>query len=242
MTLSGRFADLEYDLAGPETPVDGSTVVLLLHGRGSHKGDLQALGPVLPTDWTLITPQAPFPGEEWGYGPGWAWYRYLGEDRVDESTLTHSLEMLDGFLAGVSGVVGFTPGRIVLGGFSQGGTMSLTYGLTRPGAVAAAFNFSGFLPDSIDPVAMSNGGDGAGAGAAGAAAVDGTAADAAPGILPIFWGHGSRDANVPFYLAERGRERLESVGAPLVFRDYPIGHWMLPDEVHEAVAMVEAAG
>ena len=74
---------LAYDLALPDAPADGGTVVVLLHGRGSHKGDLQALRPVLPDDWALVTPQAPYPGAEWGYGPGWAWYRYLGQDHAE---------------------------------------------------------------------------------------------------------------------------------------------------------------
>ena len=30
-----------------------------------------------------------------------------------------------------------------------------------------------------------------------------------------------------------------SAGAQLMVRDYGIGHWIVPDEVHDAVAMVE---
>ena len=58
--------------------------------------------------------------------------------------------MLDAFLDAVPGIVGFEPGRIILGGFSQGGTMSLAYALKHPGRVAAAWNFSGFLAESVD--------------------------------------------------------------------------------------------
>lgn len=216
MITSGRAADLEYDLARPDGARDGDTLLVLLHGRGSHKGDLQALGPVLPSDWTLLTPQAPWPGGPWGYGGGWAWYRYVAEDQVDPETLDDSLSALDGLLASVPDVVGFSPGRIVLGGFSQGGTTSVAYALTRPDALDAALNFSGFLAVHL-PVP-----EGAHAAAA----------------IPVFWGHGIRDANIPIGLAERGRARLAEAGVPLVVRDYPIGHWMEPDEVHDAVAMI----
>lgn len=207
---------LEYDLARPDGAGDGDTVAVLLHGRGSHKGDLQALRPVLPDDWTLVTPQAPYPGAEWGYGPGWAWYRYVAEDRVVVETLEASLEALDTFLAELPDVVGFAPGRVVLGGFSQGGTSSLAYALSHPGRVAAVWNFSGFLAES-------------------ATVPEGRAASEA---TPVFWGHGLRDPNIPFALAVRGRERLTAAGVPLVTMDYPIGHWMLPDEIHDAVAML----
>ncbi|MDX1495860.1 MAG: hypothetical protein R3253_17445, partial [Longimicrobiales bacterium] len=96
---------LEYDLARPDGASDGATVAVLLHGRGSHKGDLQALGPVLPSDWALVTPQAPYPGAEWGYGPGWAWYRYVQEDQVVAETLESSLLKIDAFLDALPDVV-----------------------------------------------------------------------------------------------------------------------------------------
>jgi predicted esterase len=209
---------LDYDLSLPEDAGDGTTVAVLLHGRGSHKGDLQALGPVLPEDWAIVTPQAPFPGVEWGYGPGWAWYRYVAENRLVEETLDRSLTLLDGFLAGLPGVLGFDPGPIVLGGFSQGGTTSVAYALTRPGTVAAALNLSGFVAASLE---LPSG-------------------EAAVSATPVFWGHGRRDPNIPFDMAISGRRALTEAGVPLVAMDYPIGHWILPDEIHDAVAMVRS--
>lgn len=211
---------LDFDTSIPKGAADGTTVAVLLHGRGSHKGDLQALGPVLPKEWALVTPQAPNPGAEWGYGEGWAWYRYVEEDRVVEETLVSSLARLDAFLADLPRLLGFTPGAIVLGGFSQGGTVSLAYALSRPDAVLAAFNFSGFLAHSV---------------------VLPTGADATR-ATPIFWGHGTRDANIPFHLATKGRDRLREAGVRVVAMDYGIGHWMVPDEIHDAVAMVETLG
>jgi phospholipase/carboxylesterase len=126
--------------------------------------DLQGLRRLLPDDWTLVTPRATFAGRAWGYGPGWAWYRYINEDRVVPATLEQSLEVLDGFLDRLPQLVGGSVDRLVLGGFSQGGTMSLAYALTHDRPLAAVLNFSGFLADGI----------------------------AVPGpesLPPIFWGH-----------------------------------------------------
>ncbi|MBM4183113.1 MAG: hypothetical protein FJ207_02690 [Gemmatimonadetes bacterium] len=136
---------LEHDIVRGSNVGDTSTVAVLLHGRGSDKHDLLGLRPLLPADWSLVTPRAPFPGAPWGYGPGYAWYRYLEEDRAQVDTLEESLVLLDDFLAGLPGAVGFEPRRVLLGGFSHGGTVGLAYAITRPGAVAAAINFSGFL-------------------------------------------------------------------------------------------------
>jgi phospholipase/carboxylesterase len=173
---------------------------------------------MLPADWVLVTPQATFPGAPWGYGPGGAWYRYVEEDRVVVETLDESLERLDAFLADLPRLLGFEPGRRVLGGFSQGGTVSLAYALSRPGTVGAALCLSGFLASHLT--------------------LDETGA--APPSTPIFWGHGTGDPAIPFALAERGRNRLRRAGANLVTRDYRIGHSIVAEEIEEAVAMVEA--
>jgi phospholipase/carboxylesterase len=207
---------LDFDLSPAARASETATVAVLLHGRGSDKGDLQSIRPSLPADWTLVTPRAPFPGEPWSYGRGYAWYRYIEEDFVDTDTLVESLSVLDEFLAALPRTVGSEPRRIVLGGFSQGGTTSLSYALTRPGSVAAVLNFSGFLPAAIQ--------------------VDETGAN--PPSTPIFWGHGIGDPAIPIGLAERGRNRLRRAGAKLVTQDYSIGHWIVPEEVAAAVAMV----
>lgn len=196
-----------------EHGADEATLLLLLHGRGSDERDLLGLAPLLPQEWVLVTPRAPHPGAPWGYGPGWAWYRYLEADRVAEDSLGRSLDALDELLAQLPDHLGLQPSRIVMGGFSQGGTTSLAYALTRPTALAAALNFSGFLADSVDL----------------------TNAAAAP---PIYWGHGRHDPNIPFELAVRGRERLAAAGARVVAADHDIGHWIVPEEVSQAVEVI----
>jgi phospholipase/carboxylesterase len=220
MSGAGTGSALDFERSGPADAGEGATVVVLLHGRGSDKHDLQGLRAHLPADWLLVTPQAPFSGAAWGYGGGGAWYRYREEDRLYVETLEESLARLEGFYAELPDLLGLEPGRLVMGGFSQGGTVSLAYALSRPGSVAAALNFSGFLAASVE--------------------VD--ESGATPPTTPIFWGHGLGDPAIPFALAERGRNRLLRAGARLVSRDYRIGHWIVPEEVQEAVAMVEETG
>ena len=220
MSRADTGSALDFERSGPRDAPAGTTVVVLLHGRGSDKHDLQGLRPHLPEDWVLITPQAPFSAAEWGYGSGGAWYRYKHEDEVWVETLRDSLSRLDSFYAELPGLLGFEPGRLVMGGFSQGGTVSLAYALTRPGSVAAALNFSGFL----------------------AAAVELDETGTTPPTTPLFWGHGVGDPAIPIGLAEKGRNRLRRAGANLVARDYRIGHWIAEEEIADAVAMLGAAG
>lgn len=197
-------------------------VLVLLHGRGSNEDDLLQLAPLLTRGqgagtegaepaFTVVTPRAPWPGAPWGYGPGWAWYRYLGEDRPEPDSFEASLEALDTFLDGLEDALGAAPGPLVLGGFSQGGTLSLGWSLTRPGQVAGAVNLSGFLADA--PSVRDHLGQAEG--------------------LPVFWGHGRMDPAIPFALGEKGRSTLLEHGAELRAFDHGSGHTITPGEMTE---------
>jgi phospholipase/carboxylesterase len=152
----------------------------------------------------------------WGYGPGWAWYRYVAEDRVVDETLRASLAELEGFLGSLPEIVDGPPGPLVLGGFSQGGTSATAYALTHPDEVGMVMNLSGFLVDSpLVPVTP--------------AAAAGTG---------FFWGHGEADPAIPFALGEKGRRSLEQSGAGLTAFDHPGGHTITREELDAAVAWI----
>src|SRR5690606_8620097 len=125
----------------------GARVLVLLHGRGSDERDLMGLRPHLPPELVLVSPRAPFPGAPWGYGPGWAWYRFLGEDRPEPESFERSQEALGELLDALPARLALTPGEVLAGDFSQGGTMALAFALREPGRLAGVMNFSGFLAD-----------------------------------------------------------------------------------------------
>lgn len=198
----------------PDDAGDGTPVVVLMHGRGADLTDLVPLRRRFPAHVAIIFPRAPHPGARWGYGPGWAWYRYDGGDRPEEESFRASQDALDELVAGLPRHVGFTPGPVITGGFSQGGTMAIGYALRNPGTVPGVLNFSGFVAAHPDVRVAS-----------------GTVADTA-----FWWGHGTRDPAVSFELARRGRARLRAAGAILEARDYPMGHGIAPDELSDATA------
>src|SRR5687768_15107506 len=212
-----RMSDLlKYEIAKPDSITDGVGVVVLLHGRGADRFDLLGLRKRFPADWTVVTPEAPFPAAPWGYGPGWAWYQFLGRNRPEPESFTQSLTALHEFLTELPKLIGGEPGTLVLGGFSQGGTLSLAYALNHGGAIPFVLNFSGFLADHPSVVPNSS-------------TVRGTR---------FFWGHGTQDGNIPFALAVEGRTALRNAGADLEARDYEIGHWIDPQELQDAITTV----
>lgn len=207
---------LEFMVHAAREESDQSPTLVLLHGRGSDMHDLHQLGPLLPPTWTLVTPRAPHAGMPWGYGPGWAWYRYVAGDRVVDETLGTSLAELEAFVGSLPEILDVPPGPLVLGGFSQGGTSATAYALTHPGKVGLVLNLSGFLVDSpLVPVTP----------------------DAAAGT-DFFWGHGEADPAIPFALAEKGRGSLEDIGAALTVFDHPGGHTITREELDAAVQWI----
>jgi phospholipase/carboxylesterase len=207
---------LHFEMRMPDGVTDGAPVLVLLHGRGADERDLLDLGEALAPDAMVISPRAPFPGAPWGYGPGWAWYRYLGGNTPDPESFARSQTALEELLEGLADRLPVRPGPILLGGFSQGGTMSVAYALRRPGSVAGVLNFSGFLADH--PEVETGLGDARG--------------------VRAFWGHGTGDPNIPFAMGVEGRGRLREAGVDLEERDYQIGHWIAPEEVSDAAVWI----
>jgi phospholipase/carboxylesterase len=209
---------LSYERALPAHARDGAPLVVLLHGRGADRFDLLGLAPALAPDAVVVTPQAPWPGMPWGYGPGWAWYRFLGDDRPEPESFDHAQRELASFLGSVRAELPVRTGPLVLGGFSQGGVMAMAHALLHPGEVPLVVNFSGFLASHPGVRASP-------------ASVAGTR---------FFWGHGTLDPMIPHALAVRGRALLAEAGADLVARDYPVGHGISADETRDCRAWIDA--
>lgn len=208
---------LEFEISLPEEVAPDAPLIVLLHGRGSDRFDLLGLRRGLPARAIIVTPQAPFPGTQWGYGGGWAWYRFLGDDRPDPESFEESQRVLTLFLQELPARLPVSPGATFLGGFSQGGTMSIGHALGESRVVSNILNFSGFIPDHPSVRITSEQIAGA----------------------HFFWGHGTQDPAISFTLAEEGWSALRAIGARLEARSYPIGHWIDPEELAAAVAWIE---
>ena len=210
---------LLFEQTVPPGAAEGAPLVVLLHGRGSDRFDLAGLAPHIAPGCVVVTPQAPHPGLPWGYGPGWAWYRFMGGTVPEPQSFEASQQALAEFLDEIPSRLPVRTGPLVLGGFSQGGVMSMAYALRNTGAAPIVMNFSGFLAEhpSVRPSAKS---------------VAGTR---------FWWGHGTQDPQIPFELAVEGRALLSAAGADLTARDYAIGHGIGPDEARDARAWLAAA-
>jgi predicted esterase len=107
--------------------------------------------------------------------------------------------------------------RIVLGGFSQGGAMSLLTGLTARTKLAGIVGLSSWLPlDSQLPRLL---------------AEEGANANAQ---TPVLMAHGSADLVVPTAFGRESAQILRAAGFDVVWKEYPgMGHSACLEELDD---------
>ena len=157
--------------SAPERERAGRPLLVLLHGYGSHEGDLFGLSPQLPLEPVIASVRAPLP-----VGQGYAWAPLASEAdaaAVSAAADETALALLDWLDTTESTSIGLL-------GFSQGGAMSLQLLRNAPERFAYAAVLSGF---AITP----------GADTAGAPAVHPGDAALAVRRPPVFWGRGTVD-------------------------------------------------
>lgn len=128
--------------SAPERERAGRPLVVLLHGYGSHEGDLFALSPALPLGPVVASVRAPL--RESG---GYAWWSLEGatpgapDPVAVDAAATAVLDWLD-TLQNTS---------VSILGFSQGGAMALQLLRHAPTRFAAAVCLSGFVATATHP-------------------------------------------------------------------------------------------
>jgi phospholipase/carboxylesterase len=200
-----------------ETAANPTAAVLWMHGLGADGRDfvpvaqelaLSAIGPV-----RFVFPNAPvIPVTINGGYQMPAWYDILGADltqRQDEPGLRRTQLAINALIARET-ARGIAASRIVLAGFSQGCAMALMTGLRYPERLAGIMGLSGYLP-----------------------LADTLAAERSPANhgLPVFLGHGKRDAVVPLAAAAATRDALSALGYPVDWHTYDMEHSVCLEEI-----------
>jgi phospholipase/carboxylesterase len=122
--------------SAPERERAGRPLLVLLHGYGSHEGDLFQLSPRLPLGPVIASVRAPL-----AEGNGWAWFPFTSRGVADplatdvDAATTALLAWLD--------TQEFT--SVSLLGFSQGAVVSLQALRLAPGRFRAVVALSGFV-------------------------------------------------------------------------------------------------
>jgi phospholipase/carboxylesterase len=200
--------------AAPASGPDRPPLLLLLHGVGSHEGDLMTLAPYLDPRFYIVSARAPNT-----LAPGsYAWFhvQFTPQGPVinPEEAERSRLRLLD-FIGELVETYGVDPAGVYIMGFSQGAIMGLSLGLTRPDRLAGLVAHSGRILPEIRPIMASP--------------------DALRG-LPVFVAHGTADAVLPIHHGRASRELLSTLPVDLTYREYPMGHEISAESLGDVAA------
>lgn len=179
---------------------------MLLHGWGANYQDLLNLAEFMNLpDYQFVFPNAPFPHP---YNPvGRMWYAlpqnysFLGKPEFsDRADLSSSRQQLLDLLTDQAETTGIPLARTILGGFSQGGAMTLDVGVRLP--LAGLMVLSGYLHAPLQP----------------------PIATLAPALII----HGVQDTVVPLAAARQARDSLQALGGSVRYQEYAMGHEIQP--------------
>lgn len=181
-------------------------LVVLLHGFGSHMSDLASLAPAINrTGYVYAFPNAPI-RMEMGFGAeGYAWTSLSEKDRG--ALAAQAEEKLSVFFEEVFSLFSIDPGRVVLGGFSQGGMMTYQIGLGSPHIFSGLAILSSTLREK-DQVTRQMG--------------EGPKQS-------IFISHGTRDTMIAVEDGRRACRLLTAQGYTPEYREYEMGHEVSAD-------------
>ena len=112
-------------------------------------------------------------------------------------------QKLLGFIGQLPQIHAIDADRIVIAGFSQGGIMSASVGLTAPGTVAGFGILSGRILPEVLPLVQPG---------------------AALHKLSAFISHGVQDSKLAIHFAHRAKQVLEGYGVPLAYHEYQAEH------------------
>jgi phospholipase/carboxylesterase len=126
--------------SAPERERSGRPLIVLLHGYGSHEGDLFALSPRLPLEPVVASVRAPI-----AMGPGNAWWEIVELGVPNPAAVNLAVDAVLGWLDTLS----YTSVSLV--GFSQGGAIALQALRAAPDRFAATVSLAGFVPTRDHP-------------------------------------------------------------------------------------------
>lgn len=125
--------------------------LILLHGYGSDEHNLFALKNAIPTHWNVISLQAPLKMHNGSY----KWYTVHQDHngiQIQTEEAKHSMEMVGQWIHSHQNQLNIHPQKIVLAGFSQGGSLAASMALNYQNQICAFAVFSGRFLNELAPL------------------------------------------------------------------------------------------
>jgi phospholipase/carboxylesterase len=193
---------LQYLVRKPKVETAHTPLIILMHGVGSNEQDLFSLANYLPDNALIVSARAPY---VLGHG-SYAWFQFDFEGtqrKIDSEQAEASRKLIVQFIGQLKDRFVFDQGQIYLCGFSQGGIMAYSVGLTHPELVRGIVVMSGRLLDEVKPLIV---------------------ADDILAGLKIFILHGTKDNVLNIHCARDSYAYLKTLNLHPAYKEYPEGH------------------
>lgn len=180
----------------------GSPCLILLHGVGANEANLIDFAQQQDQRLTVILARGPLT-----FGPdryGWFNVNFTSSGPViNPVQAEQARQTLIDFIDRLPAAYGIDPHRVWIAGFSQGGIVSASVGLTRPDKVAGFGILSGRILPEIAPM---------------------IATSEALATLRAFVSHGVQDSKLSIEFARSAQRLLHDRKVKLAYREYAADH------------------
>jgi len=193
---------LHYLVKEPNITTDKTPLAILLHGVGSNEQDLFSFAGQLPGNFLVVSARAPNTLREGSY----AWFQVdfsSGNPVINPQQAEKSRKLLIEFISQLKGIYSFDDKEVYLCGFSQGGIMSYSVGLTMPGLICGIAVMSGRLLEEVKPL---------------------IAPKENLQQLKVFISHGTNDNTLNIEYARAGKAFLKTLNINPTYKEYLHGH------------------
>jgi phospholipase/carboxylesterase len=196
----------------PKVKLDKNPAILLLHGYGSNEEDLFSFATELPEEYYVISARAPY---DLTYG-NYAWYAInfdADENKFsDLEQARSSRDLIVEFIDECLSKYAIDTDKVTLFGFSQGAILSSAIALSYPEKINKVAALSGYLNTEIatEDYLKNN-----------------------VSKVKFFVSHGVVDQVIPIDWARKTKPALENLGIDVVYKEYPIGHGVSPQNFHD---------
>lgn len=204
--------NLHYLVQEPKILKEKNPLLLLLHGYGSNEEDLFSFAPELPQEYYVVSVRAPYTLMPYGH----AWYAIhfdANENKFsDDEQAKESRDLIAAFIDELLTKYPIDPQKVTLIGFSQGCILSLATALSYPEKIDRVVGLSGYLNENL----LAEG-----------------SLKKANQHLKFFVSHGSADQVIPVEWARKTAPFIQQIQLPIVYKEYPVGHGVAPQNFYD---------
>lgn len=204
---------LHYLVREAKTGTINPPLLMLMHGVGSNEQDMFAFAEHLPDNFLILSVRGPLT-----MGPNsFAWFQVdftTGVPVINHEQAENSRTIIIQFIESLKARYSFDPKKIYLGGFSQGGIMSYSVGLTRPDLIRGIVVMSGRLLEEVRPLIASS---------------------EKLNSLELFISHGISDNVLNIEYAREGLAYLKTLGMVPTYKEYEGSHSITNEMFHDLI-------